>query len=478
MAKKVVCGAAPSNAIATIRAAQQADGGWNFIGDPTRSGTDPDEIGLALMALAAGGVSGIDSSVQAALALLASSQQASGAWIDFFGTEGNASSTALAMLGITAAGYDATSACWRDTVAPGKAGTAYGNPAAWIRSQQQPDGHIASPYDIFGVNTLTTSQSVQGLLRSWLPIAPGASQTCVAPPPVVPTTTPTAGQSITITGDGFAPNTALVVELHSTAVVLAHTTTDGAGHYSVVVTIPLDAAPGAHEIVVSGLDVDGEVRTSSIAITGYQYDLKGQLRPVPREFHNDRYLPPLPFLIEDSEGNQLCTLQFLPWQDGGVILLKGKPLLTPFLLFLGKEALQRGGVVTRPEGEISYVLPIGEAGFRRMLDGIQKQSNMKVGADPSSLVLQKWMDEGTTTPLIARLYVGIFRLRDVVFPNYGERGLFDKAYEQILEALSSVRSASRRGSGGCAAGAPAGGPSSRRRPGPARRRRAPRPRRR
>lgn len=267
MAKKVVCGAAPSNAIATIRAAQQADGGWNFIGDPTRSGTDPDEIGLALMALAAGGVSGIDSSVQAALALLASSQQASGAWIDFFGTEGNASSTALAMLGITAAGYDATSACWRDTVAPGKAGTAYGNPAAWIRSQQQPDGHIASPYDIFGVNTLTTSQSVQGLLRSWLPIAPGASQTCVAPPPVVPTTTPTAGQSITITGDGFAPNTALVVELHSTAVVLAHTTTDGAGHYSVVVTIPLDAAPGAHEIVVSGLDVDGEVRTSSIAIT-------------------------------------------------------------------------------------------------------------------------------------------------------------------------------------------------------------------
>jgi len=267
IAKKLVCGAAPSNAVATIRAAQQSDGGWNFVGDPTASGTDPDEIGLALMALAASGVPSTDAAVQHALALLASSQQSSGAWIDFFGTEGNASSTALAMLGITAAGYDATSACWRDTVAPAKAGTAYGNPAAWIRSQQQSDGHIASPYDTFGVNTLTTSQSVQGLLRSWLPVAPAASQTCVAPAPVVPTMTPVAGQSMTITGDGFAPNTALVVELHSTPVVLANTMTDGAGHYSVVVTIPLDATPGAHEIVVSGLDVNGEVRTSSIAIT-------------------------------------------------------------------------------------------------------------------------------------------------------------------------------------------------------------------
>jgi Prenyltransferase and squalene oxidase repeat len=199
MAKQLVCGVAPANAVATIRAAQQADGGWNFSGDPTASGTDPDEIGLALMALAAGGVPGTDSAVQHALALLASSQQSSGAWIDFFGTEGNASSTALAMLGVAAAGYDPASACWRDTMAPSKAGTAYGNPAAWIRSQQQPDGHIASPYDTFGVNTLTTSQSVEGLLRSWLPITPAAAQTCTTPPPVVPTT-PGADSGVTVEG--------------------------------------------------------------------------------------------------------------------------------------------------------------------------------------------------------------------------------------------------------------------------------------
>lgn len=182
----------------------------------------------------------------------------------------------------------------------------------------------------------------------------------------------------------------------------------------------------------------------AMAITGYQYNLAGHLRPVPREFYNDRYLPPRPFLIEDAAGALLSTVQFLPWQDGGVILLKGKLPLSPFLLFLGKDALRRVGVVKRSDGEISYVLPIGEVDYRRMLDGIHKRSNMTVRVDPSSVVLQRWMDEGTQTPVIARLYVGVFRLRDVVFPNHGDREVFDRPYGQVLEALSSVRSASRR----------------------------------
>ena len=31
---------------------------------------------------------------------------------------------------------------------------------------------------------------------------------------------------------------------------------------------------------------------NSIVFTGYQYNLKGELLPVPREFYNDRYFPP------------------------------------------------------------------------------------------------------------------------------------------------------------------------------------------
>lgn len=61
-----------------------------------------------------------------------------------------------------------------------------------------------------------------------------------------------------------------------------------------------------------------------MVVTGYQYNLLGKLMPVPRQFYNDRYIPTRPFLIEDRQGNLLSTLQFLPWQDGGVVLLKGK----------------------------------------------------------------------------------------------------------------------------------------------------------
>ena len=42
----------------------------------------------------------------------------------------------IAILGLTAAGYDVTTSCWRDTLAPGLAGTAYTSPDSWLRSQQ------------------------------------------------------------------------------------------------------------------------------------------------------------------------------------------------------------------------------------------------------------------------------------------------------------------------------------------------------
>jgi hypothetical protein len=94
---------------------------------------------------------------------------------------------------ITAAGYDADSPCWRDTVDPSLAGTAYAGPSAWLRSQQLTSppadaGRIASPNDPYGINTFPTSQTIEGLLLRWMPVARAATQTCdapVTPPPAV-----------------------------------------------------------------------------------------------------------------------------------------------------------------------------------------------------------------------------------------------------------------------------------------------------
>lgn len=181
----------------------------------------------------------------------------------------------------------------------------------------------------------------------------------------------------------------------------------------------------------------------AMTLTGYQYNLSGKLVPVPRQFYNDQYIPLRPFLIEDQQGNLLSTLQFLPWQDGGVVLLKGKLPLDGLLIFLGKNVLERGGIVNRTDGQISYVLPITQADFLQMLQSIQRQSNMVVKLDPSKFVLQKMMDEGSSSPFIARLYLGILRLRDVVFPDYAKRDIFDKPYEPVMEALLNTRSASQ-----------------------------------
>ena len=143
----------------------------------------------------------------------------------------------------------------------------------WISSQQLTSppsdaGRIASPNDGYGLTTFATSQSVEGLLQSWLPIARASAQTCAASPtPTVDNATPAAGGAVTVSGGGFAPATQLTIELHSTPVVLGTTTTDAYGNYSATVTIPADTAPGAHSIVVSGLDPDGAPRSVSVAIT-------------------------------------------------------------------------------------------------------------------------------------------------------------------------------------------------------------------
>ena len=180
-----------------------------------------------------------------------------------------------------------------------------------------------------------------------------------------------------------------------------------------------------------------------MTLTGYQYNVSGHLMPVPRQFYNDRYIPPSPFLLEDRKGKLLSTLQFLPWQEGGVVLLKGKLPLEGLLIFLGKKGIERGGTVRRPEGQISYVLPITQADFSEMLQRIQKQSNMVVRADPTKWVVQKFTDDGSSSPFMARLYMGILRLRDVVFPDRANRDAFDKPYHFVMETLLNTRTASQ-----------------------------------
>jgi hypothetical protein len=192
------------------------------------------------------------------------------------------------------------------------------------------------------------------------------------------------------------------------------------------------------------IDVLKGVTPNAVTLWGYQYNLSGELVRVPKEFYNDRYIPPLPVAIEDGKGTVLATLQFLPWQDGAAILLKGKLPLEGLLVFLGKEMVGHGRVVNLKESQISYVLPITAAAFRRMLQRLQQQSNMIVRPVEPTWTVQKVADEGSSSPFMARLWIGIVHLRDQVYPDAGARDRFDKAYDFVLKSLFSARDASRQ----------------------------------
>lgn len=180
--------------------------------------------------------------------------------------------------------------------------------------------------------------------------------------------------------------------------------------------------------------------SEAITVCGYQYNLGGELAAVPRQFYNDRYLPQLPLRIEGGKSDLLGLVQFLPWQDGGVILLTGKFPLEGLLVFGGKDAL-KGQLIKRPgELQMSYVLPITEKDFRDMLGRFQNQSNMRIRAQTPSWVMQKFADEGSTSPVIARLFMGVLRLREMVFHSKAERDRFDEPYELVRSALWNTRS--------------------------------------
>jgi hypothetical protein len=177
MAKRKL-GGVPADTLAYIRAAQESGGGWNFAGDPTgvAAPADTDTTALAIEALVAAGVKRTDPDLQQGLTFLASNHQADGSWQSFGSPDPN--STSLAVVAISAAGYDPTTSCWRDSTVPASSGSPYTSPVKWLKADAASNGRFKSPNDSFGVNTFATSQAIQALRRSWLPVDRLTAQAC------------------------------------------------------------------------------------------------------------------------------------------------------------------------------------------------------------------------------------------------------------------------------------------------------------
>jgi Ca2+-binding RTX toxin-like protein len=75
------------------------------------------------------------------------------------------------------------------------------------------------------------------------------------------------GASATLTGDGFLPDSNIVIELRSDPVVVGSAVVDGEGSFSVEIRIPADAEPGLHTVVAVGRGLDGGRREVSVEVT-------------------------------------------------------------------------------------------------------------------------------------------------------------------------------------------------------------------
>ena len=89
-----------------------------------------------------------------------------------------------------------------------------------------------------------TSSTTSTALGATTTTVPGPSIS-VDPAQVAP------GQSLTVTGSGFPPGAPLAAELFSDPVQLGTATADASGRFRMVVTVPLDTAPGVHTLRVS-----------------------------------------------------------------------------------------------------------------------------------------------------------------------------------------------------------------------------------
>src|SRR5690606_4189289 len=67
------------------------------------------------------------------------------------------------------------------------------------------------------------------------------------------------GDTITVTGVGFAEGETVSIELRSEPVALGTAVADADGAFRAIVTVPDDTAEGAHHIVLTGENADSSI---------------------------------------------------------------------------------------------------------------------------------------------------------------------------------------------------------------------------
>lgn len=110
----------------------------------------------------------------------------------------------------------------------------------------------------------------------------------------------------------------------------------------------------------------------AMTITGYQFNMKRELKTVPPEMYKNPK-PPISMKVDDSTSKQIGIMQFIPWQDGSVIRSYGAMPLGFILSIIFKKEVK---VIEHSGAQLSLVLKITEEDFRKWPEILSERTLM------------------------------------------------------------------------------------------------------
>jgi len=136
---------------------------------------------------------------------------------------------------------------------------------------------------------------------------------------------------------------------------------------------------------------------------------------------------------------ELATLTYIPWQDGGVIRKKGRIPLIALLVWFTKGEPPRTMQVD--DAELSMVMKVTRPEFEKWPATIERQSNMAATLEtPPPFEVRQIGMEGTGEPFIARVFLGLVEMATSILSQQ-EKDAFDERFMGTLNPALALRSA-------------------------------------
>lgn len=199
--------------------------------------------------------------------------------------------------------------------------------------------------------------------------------------------------------------------------------------------------PGVH--IPSYKELIADIPSHGVATEPYQFNLANTLVAMTKDQAIASQLPQDTFHIVSGK-KTLGSVQYQKWQDGGVLIVRGQFPIDLFLVFLKQAVpelpLDQAQYFRSPGLQVSFVLPINEWQFAQALHRFDRSSsNMSIRRETSKLLVQQVGNEGTASPYVARLMMGMMTLRDVVYESEVNRNHFDDLYDVVLSGIRNAR---------------------------------------